>query len=229
MTHKPNPHTTASFGFQRSLKAHGGSARKISLVLCQTDLHRSANLDDLRIEQAFRSVKRERFAGPGPWWLNLGPHRYVQTPDDDPAFLYQDLPLALDREREINMGMPSAHACWLGACTSQKLRPWQIGAGSGYYTAILAHLVGAGGRIYSYEIDEVLAERARDNLKGVHQVEVRTHGKRVRLAASGPDLRLRWCHAAEPQLACCIAARWAPLVALGSPGGRRRHVAYHAS
>jgi protein-L-isoaspartate(D-aspartate) O-methyltransferase len=174
MIHKPNPHTTASFGFQRSLKAHGGSARKISLVLCQTDLHRSANLDDLRIEQAFRSVKRERFAGPGPWWLNLGPHRYVQTPDDDPAFLYQDLPLALDREREINMGMPSAHACWLGACTSQKLRPWQIGAGSGYYTAILAHLVGAGGRIYSYEIDEVLAERARDNLKGVHQVEVRT-------------------------------------------------------
>jgi protein-L-isoaspartate(D-aspartate) O-methyltransferase len=46
----------------------------------------AANLDDPRIEQAFRSVKHEPFAGQGPWWLNLGPHRYVQTPDDDPAF-----------------------------------------------------------------------------------------------------------------------------------------------
>jgi protein-L-isoaspartate(D-aspartate) O-methyltransferase len=99
----------------------------------------------------------------------------VQTPDDDPAFLYQDLPLALDREREINIGMPSAHACWLGACSIKEAETvLQIGAGSGYYTAILAHLVGADGRIYSYEIDEVLAERARNNLKEVHQAEVRT-------------------------------------------------------
>ena len=135
----------------------------------------AANLDDPRIEQAFRSVKREPFAGQGPWWLNLGPHRYVQTPDDDPAFLYQNLPLALDREREINIGMPSAHACWLGACSIKQAETVvQVGAGSGYYAAILAHLVGADGRIYSYEIDEVLAERARDNLKEVHQVEVRT-------------------------------------------------------
>ena len=52
----------------------------------------------------------EPFAGPGPWWLNEGAHPYVQTPDDDPAFLYQDLLLALDRERGINIGMPSAHA-----------------------------------------------------------------------------------------------------------------------
>jgi protein-L-isoaspartate(D-aspartate) O-methyltransferase len=56
----------------------------------------AAKLDDPRIEEAFRSVKREPFAGPGPWWLNLGGHPYVQTPDDDPAFLYQNLLLALE-------------------------------------------------------------------------------------------------------------------------------------
>jgi protein-L-isoaspartate(D-aspartate) O-methyltransferase len=39
--------------------------------------------------------------------------------------------------------------------------------------AILAHLVGAEGRVYAYEIDEALAARARENLKNVHQVEVR--------------------------------------------------------
>jgi protein-L-isoaspartate(D-aspartate) O-methyltransferase len=133
-----------------------------------------AKLDDPRIEEAFRSVKREPFAGPGPWWLTLGAHPYVQTPDDDPAFLYQNLLLALDHERGINIGQPSAHACWLAACNIKDGESVvQIGAGSGYYTAILAHLVGAAGRVYGYEIDEVLAARARENLREVHPAEVR--------------------------------------------------------
>ena len=57
----------------------------------------AAKLDDPRIEEAFRSVKREPFAGPGPWLMGLGGgHPYAQTPDNDPAFLYQNLLLALD-------------------------------------------------------------------------------------------------------------------------------------
>ena len=135
----------------------------------------AAKLDDPSIEEAFRSVKREPFAGPGPWWLRFGGHAAMQTPDDDPAFLYQDLLLALDRERGINIGMPSAHALWLGAC---KIKPGdtvvQVGVGSGYYTAILAHLVGTNGRVYGYEIDEGLAARARANLSSVHQAKLRT-------------------------------------------------------
>src|SRR5581483_9827958 len=134
----------------------------------------AAKLDDPRIEEAFRSVEREPFAGPGPWSTGLGGHPYVQTPDDDPAFLYQNLLLALDRERGINIGMPSLHAHFLGNCN---IRPGetvlQVGAGSGYYTAILAHLVGLNGKVYAYEIDKALAARARENLRGYHQVEVR--------------------------------------------------------
>jgi protein-L-isoaspartate(D-aspartate) O-methyltransferase len=107
--------------------------------------------------------------------LNLGALPYVQTPDDDPAFLYQNLLLALDREHEVNIGQPSAHAYWLGACNIKKAETVvQVGAGSGYYTAILAHLVGAKGQVYAYEIDEPLAARARENLKDLHHVEVRT-------------------------------------------------------
>lgn len=71
----------------------------------------AANLDDPRIETAFRMVKREPFAGPGPWWLTLGAHPYVQTPDDDPAYLYQNLLVVLDRKRGINVGEPRWHAC----------------------------------------------------------------------------------------------------------------------
>jgi protein-L-isoaspartate(D-aspartate) O-methyltransferase len=134
----------------------------------------AAKVDDPRIEEAFRSVRREPFAGPGPWSMGLGGHPYVQTPDDDPAFLYQNLLLALDRERGINIGMPSFHALWLGSCNiKQGETVLQIGAGSGYYTAILAHLVGPHGRVYAYEVDEALGAKARENLGKLHQVEVR--------------------------------------------------------
>src|SRR5258708_19735296 len=103
----------------------------------------AAKLGDPRIEQAFRAVQREPFAGPGPWLLTLGGHDYVKTPDDDPAFLYQNLLLALDAERSLNIGMPSAHAYWLPASqTREGETVLQIGDGTGYSTAILGPLCG---------------------------------------------------------------------------------------
>jgi protein-L-isoaspartate(D-aspartate) O-methyltransferase len=126
-----------------------------------------------RVVAAFAAVPREPFAGPGPWWIKGLGKDYVPTPDDDPAFLYQDALLALDAGRGINIGMPSAHAMWLEAL---RLQPGdqvlQVGAGSGYYTAILAQLVGAEGRVFAYEIDPGLAARARKNLKEWPQVEL---------------------------------------------------------
>jgi protein-L-isoaspartate(D-aspartate) O-methyltransferase len=134
----------------------------------------SAKIDDPRIEQAFREIKREPFAGPGPWWMNIAGYPYVQTPDDDPAFLYQNLLVALDREQGINIGEPLWHAYWLKACNVKEAEVVvQIGAGSGYYMAILAHLVGPKGRVYAYEIDEALAARARENVREQPQVAVR--------------------------------------------------------
>jgi protein-L-isoaspartate(D-aspartate) O-methyltransferase len=171
----------------------------------------AARLDDPSIEEAFRTVQREPFAGPGPWWMSRGAHPYVQTPDDDPAFLYQDLLIALDRERGINIGMPSAHATWLGSCNIKPAETVvQIGVGSGYYTAILAHLTGAGGRVYGYEIDEALAARARDNLKDLPQVELRTQSG---IAPDLPqaDLIYVCAGAAEPSQVWLDALR---------PGGR---------
>ena len=51
----------------------------------------------------------------------------------------------------------------------------QIGAGAGYYTAILARLVGQRGSVIAYEIEPDIAERARANLARYPQVEVRAH------------------------------------------------------
>lgn len=134
----------------------------------------AAKATDPRIEQAFRNVRREPFAGPGPWSISLGGHPYVVTPDDDPAFLYQNTLLALDPARGVNIGMPGAHAYWLGGCgVKEGETVLQIGAGTGYYTAILAELVGPNGRVYAYEIDERLAALARENLKDITAVELR--------------------------------------------------------
>ena len=49
----------------------------------------------------------------------------------------------------------------------------QIGAGAGYYTAILAELVGPTGRVIAYEIAPDIAARAAANLARYPQVEVR--------------------------------------------------------
>jgi protein-L-isoaspartate(D-aspartate) O-methyltransferase len=129
---------------------------------------------DPRIEAAFAAVPREPFAGPGPWSIRVagplrgGPRpgpRYLRTPDDDPAFLYQDVLIALDIERGIHLGVASLHAACLEALAVRSGETvLQVGAGSGYYTAILAELVGPGGRVCGYEIVPDLAERACANL-----------------------------------------------------------------
>ncbi|KIZ48046.1 MULTISPECIES: methyltransferase domain-containing protein [Rhodopseudomonas] len=129
---------------------------------------------DPRVRDAFAAVPREPFAGPGPWSMKGLGKAYVLTPDDDPAFLYQDALVALDAARGVNIGQPGVHALWLAAVRPQPgEQVLQVGAGSGYYTAILAHLVGPQGRVFAYEIDPDFAARARDNLKDLPQVELR--------------------------------------------------------
>jgi protein-L-isoaspartate(D-aspartate) O-methyltransferase len=40
----------------------------------------------------------------------------------------------------------------------------QVGAGTGYFTAVMARCIGAGGRVVAYEVDAALAGRAGENL-----------------------------------------------------------------
>jgi protein-L-isoaspartate(D-aspartate) O-methyltransferase len=110
-------------------------------------------------------VPRERFLGPPPWYAvtEVG---YVPVPNDDPSYVYQDVLFALDRAKGINNGEPSLHGQLIGA-----LDPHpgdvvlHIGCGTGYYTAILAELVGPSGRVIAYELDRELAQRAAEYLK----------------------------------------------------------------
>ena len=129
------------------------------------------------LTRAFAAVPRERFLGPRPWrLLHPGPKLgYQEAPDARLEHIYDDVLVAIDPARHLNNGQPSAHAKWIEAAGPQ---PGQsvlhIGCGTGYYTAILAELVGPAGRVVAVEIDSGLAERARACLAPWPQVRVET-------------------------------------------------------
>jgi protein-L-isoaspartate(D-aspartate) O-methyltransferase len=123
------------------------------------------------LEEAYATVKREHYLGPGPWKI-LGGMGY-RKPDDDPAALYEDVLVAIIPERGINNGQPSGHAMWLSAAhPNPNDHAVHVGAGVGYYTAILAHIVGPQGRVTAIEHEPELAARATINLAHLRNVQV---------------------------------------------------------
>lgn len=127
-----------------------------------------------RLVSAFRIVPRENFVGEGPWSA-FTPTGYISTQTNDPAVLYQDILVKLPGvEGSINNGQPSLHAACLAAISPETGETGiHIGAGTGYYTAILAELVGAKGSINAFEIEASLAGRATRNLAPWPRVKVR--------------------------------------------------------
>ena len=121
---------------------------------------------------AFTQVPRERYLGPGPWKIFKFP-AYQTTTDADPKHLYHDVLVAIDPVRFLNNGQPSFLAFLIDALDLQEgEHVVHIGCGTGYYTAILAEIVGSTGRVTAIEIDAELATRARNNLAGLQHVEV---------------------------------------------------------
>ncbi|HEX2725210.1 MAG TPA: SAM-dependent methyltransferase [Beijerinckiaceae bacterium] len=160
-----------------------------------------------RVEEAFATTPRENFLTPPPWMI-FAPGGLFNDETSDPVELYQDVLVVLDRSRGINNGQPSLHAAWMAALDPQPGETvLHIGAGTGYYTAILAQLVTPGGRVHAYEIEEDLAEVARVNLAAFEGVTVHAASGvgtalpdgdvvYVNASASAPDIA--WLEALKP-------------------------------
>lgn len=124
--------------------------------------------------EAFASVPREHFVSPGPWRIISDPYSDAfQTPDTDPHWLYHDVLVTIDASRNLNNGMPSF---WARNLEHLDIAPGdrvlQVGAGTGYYSAVLAEIVGSTGRVTAVETDPMLASQARANLANWPQVNV---------------------------------------------------------
>lgn len=177
--------------------------------------------------EALARVPRERFVGPGPWLILRGPEGYSSSPDADPAHLYADVPVALDAARLVNNAAPGLLVPMLetlGPLPGERVV--HVGCGTGYYTALIAELVGPSGSVLALEIDPDFASRARDNLRSYPQVEVvRADGTRhdpgqpdaILVSAGATHPRLAWLDALAPGGRLML-----PLTGVAAPGQMAR-------
>lgn len=106
--------------------------------------------------------------------LRLAGDGYWSTPDADPCHLYHNVLVALDESTGLNTGQPSLwarHFDRIGIEPGDRVL--QVGTGSGYFTAILAELVGPAGTVLGLEVHAPLSEAAATNLAGWPQASIR--------------------------------------------------------
>ena len=139
------------------------------------ELRFTARVSSAAVIEAFATVPRERFLGPGPWRIRslLNMDEYWSTANADPRHVYHDVLIALDEARGINNGQPSLWARLLDHLDIKAgERVLHLGCGKGYYSAIAAQLVGRAGRIRAVEVDPSLAKEARVALAPWPQVAI---------------------------------------------------------
>jgi protein-L-isoaspartate(D-aspartate) O-methyltransferase len=149
------------------------------------ELEAVARLRSTRLVDAFAAVPRERFLPAGPWtvlsdsadsYMLMAGIRTRPTADADPARVYHNLAVAIDPERQLFNGQPATLAVWIDTLDlAAGMRVLHIGAGLGYYTAVMAECVGTAGRVVAYEVDEMLTRDAVRNLAPYPHVDLR-HG-----------------------------------------------------
>jgi protein-L-isoaspartate(D-aspartate) O-methyltransferase len=147
-----------------------------------------AGVHDRRVEAAFASVPRERFLGRGPWPILRWDRGYVPTPSRNAVYIYDDVLIGIIPERHLNNGQPSLHALLItSAAPRSGEHAVHVGAGVGYYTAILAHLVGRRGRVTAIEYDPALAAKLAANFKGEQNIRC-IHGDGTRVEFDTADV-----------------------------------------
>jgi protein-L-isoaspartate(D-aspartate) O-methyltransferase len=141
----------------------------------------AANVATPGLIEAYERVPREKYLGPGPWQLgspeqrafSLTGARVAYIPTSDPRDLYHNVVVAIDASRDINNGQPSALGRWIDSLSLKPgERVYHLGCGVGYYTAIIAEVVGSSGSVMGSEVVPDLASRAKENLASYPNVTV---------------------------------------------------------
>jgi protein-L-isoaspartate(D-aspartate) O-methyltransferase len=141
-----------------------------------------ASLSTPGLAEAYARVPREKFLGAPPWKIGSPEQRVMSlsgtsqlsyTPTDDARDLYHNVLVALDSAKDINNGQPSALGRWIDALDLKPgNRAYHLGCGVGYYTAIIAEVVGPTGSVVAIDANAELAARAKENLASYPNVAV---------------------------------------------------------
>jgi protein-L-isoaspartate(D-aspartate) O-methyltransferase len=160
--------------------------------------------------QAFALVRREDFLPPGPWIVEAIDGSYYPTEDAAVSRILHAVGVCLDLPRTLNSGNPARIGRQLEAaavCPGETV--FHVGAGLGYFTAILAQLVEGHGRVIAAEIDPALRAQARNNLRDSKNVTIIEDA----LAAEMPTVDVIFSSAGMADIPL-------PWIAALAPGGR---------
>jgi len=161
----PSPAEAISSGFSREELAvvRRAYARQRLAIL---------GVDNRGIEAAFAAAPREHFLRPPPWTASslFGGARPFPAQTRSCSTRTWSSPSI---RRAASTTRPALHAKLIEALGP---KPGEgivhVGAGAGYYSAILAELVGPSGRVTAVEFDAALAKRAKAFLSGRSNVRV---------------------------------------------------------
>lgn len=162
------------------------------------------------LRRALAAVPREDFLPPGPWLIEASNGIYYQSEDADPRHVLHAVGVAIDAARMLNNASPLKFAEQMAVVEPKPGETvFHVGAGLGYFSAVLAELVGPSGRVIAAEIDPVLRERARANLAPWPAVEIVGDA----LAARPPSVDILYS-------SCGLGILPLPWLAALKPGGR---------
>jgi protein-L-isoaspartate(D-aspartate) O-methyltransferase len=134
-----------------------------------------AGLTGAALVEALASVPREAFLPGGPWVVQGDISGARPTPDADPRHVYHNYSVAIDPQRQLFNGAPALVAGAIDKLgVAEGMRVLHVGAGLGYYSAILAHITGSSGRVVAIEVDKELAAQAQANTGSMPWLDVRS-------------------------------------------------------
>jgi protein-L-isoaspartate(D-aspartate) O-methyltransferase len=118
------------------------------------------------------------------------------------VYLYDDVVVGIIPERNLNNGQPSLHAALIASAAPRAgEHAVHVGAGVGYYTAILHRLVGRRGKLTAIEFDSGLAARLAANFAGANNIQV-VSGDGARIVFDSADIIYVNAGAIKPAETC---------------------------
>src|SRR5260370_28571769 len=106
----------------------------------------------------------------------LGQLSYITV--EDPRDVYHNVVISLDRAKDINNGQPGSLARWIEALALKPgERVYHLGGGVGYYTAIMAAVVGPQRRGVGFGLPPGLAARGQENFARYTNARVEVGGR----------------------------------------------------